>query len=174
MPDFWLAFILIDFFAIRHFWLPPVAPSGASWTIAFTDSKAMVLPWVTLLLVLIAGYSRYMRSAALDVYALDHIRLARAKGASRLRVLRLHVTRNALTPIITLIGLSIPGLLGGALIEEVVFNYPGIGLATFNAAVVKDYPIVLGTTIVFGFLTILGNLVADILYAYVDPRIRVT
>jgi peptide/nickel transport system permease protein len=172
MPDFWLAFILIDFFALRHFWLPPIAPSSPTWTAAFTDAKAMILPWATLTLVSIAVFSRYMRSAALDSLSQDYIRTARAKGAQRGRVLRRHVIRNACIPIITLIGLSIPGLLGGAILEEVVFNYPGIGLATYNAALVKDYPILLGTTIVFGALTIAGNLVADIAYAYADPRVR--
>ncbi len=172
MPDFWLAFILIDFFALRHFWLPPIAPSSPTWTAAFTDAKAMILPWATLTLVSIAVFSRYMRSSALDALSQDYIRTARAKGAQGGRVLRRHVIRNACIPIITLVGLSIPGLLGGAILEEVVFNYPGIGLATYNAALVKDYPILLGTTIVFGALTIAGNLVADIAYAYADPRVR--
>jgi peptide/nickel transport system permease protein len=174
MPDFWLAFILIDAFALHLYWFPPIAPESTSWTAAFTDWKAMVLPWVTLTLVSIAIFSRYMRSSALDALDQDYIRTARAKGASRGMVLRRHVVRNASIPIITLIGLSIPGLLGGAILEEVVFNYPGIGLATVNAALVKDYPIMLGTTIVFGALTIVGNLIADIAYAYADPRVRLT
>ncbi len=174
MPDFWLAFILIDIFAIRLFWLPPVAPSSPTWTAAFTDAKAMILPWATITLVSIAIFSRYMRSSALDALSQDYIRTARAKGAQRGRVLRRHVIRNASIPIITLVGLSVPGLLGGAILEEVVFNYPGIGLATYNAALDKDYPILIGTTIVFGALTIAGNLIADIAYAYADPRVRVT
>ena len=174
MPNFWLAFILIDIFAIRLFWLPPVAPSSPTWTAAFTDAKAMILPWATITLVSIAIFSRYMRSSALDALSQDYIRTARAKGAQRGRVLRRHVIRNASIPIITLVGLSVPGLLGGAILEEVVFNYPGIGLATYNAALDKDYPILIGTTIVFGALTIAGNLIADIAYAYADPRVRVT
>ena len=172
MPDFWLAFILIDLFALRLYWLPPIAPESPTWTAAFTDAKAMILPWATLTLVSIAVFSRYMRSSALDAMSQDYIRTARAKGAQRGRVLRKHVIRNACIPIITLIGLSIPGLLSGAIIEEVVFNYPGIGLATYNAALIKDYPILLGTTIVFGALTIAGNLIADIAYAFADPRVR--
>jgi peptide/nickel transport system permease protein len=173
MPDFWLAYILIDIFALRLFWLPPNAPSSPTWTAAFTDAPAMILPWATLTLVSIAVFSRYMRSSALDAMSQDYIRTARAKGAQGGRILRKHVIRNASIPIITLIGLSIPGLLSGAILEEVVFNYPGIGLATYNAALVKDYPILLGTTIVFGALTIVGNLIADIAYAYADPRVRV-
>jgi len=172
MPDFWLAFILIDVFSLRLFWLPPDAPNAETWTTAFTDAKAMILPWATLTLVQIAVFSRYMRSSALDAMSQDYIRTARAKGAQRGRVLRKHVIRNSCIPIVTLIGLSIPALLSGAIIEEVVFNYPGIGLATYNAALIKDYPIVLGTTVVFGALTIAGNLIADIAYAYADPRVR--
>jgi peptide/nickel transport system permease protein len=172
MPDFWLAFILIDIFALRLFWLPPEAPSGSTWTIAFTDAKAMILPWATLTLVQFAIFSRYVRSSALDAMSQDYIKTARAKGARRGRLLRKHVIRNACIPIITLVGLSIPGLLSGAIIEEYVYNYPGIGLATYNAATEKDYPILLGTTIVFGALVVLGNLVADIAYAYADPRVR--
>src|SRR5580700_6372144 len=174
MPDFWLAFILIDIFALRLFWLPPIAPSSPTWTAAFTDAKAMILPWATLTLVSIAVFSRYMRSSSLDALSQDYVRTARAKGAQRGRVMRKHVIRNASIPIITLVGLSIPGLLGGAILEEVVFNYPGIGLATYNAALDKDYPILIGTTIVFGALTIAGNLIADIAYAYADPRVRIT
>jgi peptide/nickel transport system permease protein len=174
MPDFWLAYILIDIFALRLFWLPPNAPSSPTWTAAFTDAQAMILPWATLTLVSVAVFSRYMRSSALDSMSQDYIRTARAKGAQRGRVLRRHVIRNASIPIITLVGLSIPGLLSGAILEEVVFNYPGIGLATYNAALVKDYPILLGTTIVFGALTIAGNLIADIAYAYADPRVRLS
>jgi peptide/nickel transport system permease protein len=115
-----------------------------------------------------------MRASALDALSQDYIKTARAKGASTARTLRRHVIRNSSLPMITLIGLTLPGLLSGAFYEEVVFNYPGIGLATVNAAEVKDYPIMLGTTIVLGALTILGNLVADIAYAYADPRVRIT
>jgi peptide/nickel transport system permease protein len=172
MPDYWLAFILINIFALKLFWLPPIAPSGSTWTIAFTDAKAMILPWATLTLVSIALYSRYMRSAALDALSQDYIRTARAKGVRRGRVLRKHVIRNACIPIITLVGLSIPGLFSGAIIEEYVFNYPGIGLATLNAAGTKDYPILLAVTVVLGGLAILGNLIADLAYAFADPRVR--
>jgi peptide/nickel transport system permease protein len=173
MPDFWLALVLVDIFAIRLGWLPPIAPESTSWKAAFTDADAMILPWVTLTLVAIAGFSRYMRASSLDALAQDYIRTARAKGASMSRTVRRHVIRNASLPMITLVGLTLPGLLAGAFYEEVVFNYPGIGLATVNAAEVKDYPIMLGTTIVLGALTILGNLVADVAYAYADPRVRI-
>jgi peptide/nickel transport system permease protein len=172
MPDFWLALVLVDAFALRLHWFPPVAPSGASWTAAFHDPKGMVLPIATLTLISVAVFSRYMRSAALDHLNQDYIRTARAKGASLSRVLWRHVLRNAGLPIITLLGLSLPGLFGGAIIAETVFNYPGIGLASYTAALTRDYPLLLGTTLVFGFLTILGNLLADLAYAYADPRVR--
>jgi peptide/nickel transport system permease protein len=172
MPDFWLALILIDVFALRLHVLPPIAPAGASWTAALHDPKAMILPVATLSLVSIAVFSRYMRSAALDNLSQDYIRTARAKGASLNRVLFRHTLRNAGMPIISLLGLSLPDLFGGAIITETVFNYPGIGLASFSAAIARDYPVLLGTTLLFGFLTILGNLLADIAYAYADPRVR--
>lgn len=172
MPDFWLALILVDMFSIRLHWFPPVAPSEASWTAAFHQPKAMVLPVATLTMISIAVFSRYMRSAALDNLGQDFIRLARAKGASTSRVLWRHTLRNAGLPIITLLGLSLPGLFGGAIIAETVFNYPGIGLASYTAALTRDYPMLLGTTLLFGFLTVVGNLLADIAYAYADPRVR--
>jgi peptide/nickel transport system permease protein len=172
MPDFWLGLVLIDIFALRLHVLPPVAPSGASWTAAFHDPKGMILPITTLTLISIALFSRYMRSAALDNLGQDFIRTARAKGASQGRVLWSHTVRNAAMPIITLLGLSLPGLFGGAIITETVFNYPGIGLASFSAAIARDYPVLLGTTLLFGFLTILGNLLADLAYAFLDPRVR--
>ena len=172
MPDFWLGLVLVDLLSLRLHWFPPIAPSGASWTAALHDPKAMVLPVATLTLVSIAVFSRYMRSAALDNLGQDFVRTARAKGASTSRVLWRHTARNAGMPIITLLGLSLPGLFGGAIIVETVFNYPGIGLASYTAAITRDYPMLLGTTLVFGFLTIVGNLLADIAYAYADPRVR--
>lgn len=172
MPDFFLALILIDLFAIRLHIVPPIAPSGGSWTSAFTDPIAMILPVATLSLTSIAIFSRYMRSSALDVFGQDFIRTARSKGATPSRVVFVHTLRNACIPIITLLGLSLPGLFAGAIIIEEVFNYPGIGLAAYNAALTRDYPLLLGVTIIVGFTTIIGNLLADLLYAFADPRVR--
>ena len=134
----------------------------------------MVLPVATLTGLSLAGFSRYVRSSALDVFGQEFIRTARAKGASGSRVLWAHTLRNSLGPIVTLVGLSLPGLFAGAFIIEDVFNYPGIGLLTLNATYNQDYPIILGTTILLGFLTIIGNLLADLGYAWLDPRVRVT
>ena len=113
-----------------------------------------------------------MRSSMMDALAEDYIRTARAKGASNERVLYGHALRNALIPILTLIGLSLPAIVGGALITETVFNYPGMGLLTVQAASNDDIPLVLGTTLVITVATVVGSLLADILYAVADPRIR--
>jgi peptide/nickel transport system permease protein len=171
MPDFFLALILIDIFAIRLHIFPTEGPQG-SWTEAFTQPKGMVLPIATLTLTSIAIFSRYMRSSALDVFGQDYIRVVRAKGASGGRVLWSHTLRNAGIPIVTLLGLSLPGLFSGALITEEVFNYPGIGLETFTAAFNRDYPVELAITVIVGVTTLVGNLIADLAYGLLDPRVR--
>ncbi|HWC36597.1 MAG TPA: ABC transporter permease [Mycobacteriales bacterium] len=173
MPDFWLGLILIDWFAIRLHVFPTEGPQG-SWTEAFTQPSGMVLPIATLSLTSIAVFSRYMRSSALDVFGQDYIRIVRSKGASTGRILWSHTLRNAGIPIITLLGLSLPDLLSGAIITEEVFNYPGIGLETFNAAVNRDYALELGITIIIAIAVIVGNLISDLAYSYLDPRVRVT
>jgi peptide/nickel transport system permease protein len=132
----------------------------------------MVLPILTLTLTSIAIFSRYMRSSSLDVFGQDYIRVVRAKGASGGRVLWSHTLRNAGIPIVTLLGLSLPGLFTGAIITEEVFNYPGIGLATFQSAVNRDYAVELAITVIVGMTTIIGNLIADLAYGYLDPRVR--
>jgi len=123
-------------------------------------------------LLLEAGYSRYMRSQAMDTLAQDYIRAARAKGLPERLVLWRHVVRNASLSMITLIGLSIPALLAGNLIAELVFNYPGLGLLFFDSLSNADYPVLLAYTLVGAVLTVLGNLVADISLTVADPRIR--
>jgi peptide/nickel transport system permease protein len=130
------------------------------------------MPVVSLSALTIASFSRYMRSSMMDALAEDYIRTARAKGASSNRVLYGHALRNALIPILTLIGLSLPAIASGALITETVFNYPGMGLLTVQAAGNDDIPTILGTTLVITVFTVAGSLLADILYAVADPRIR--
>jgi peptide/nickel transport system permease protein len=132
----------------------------------------MVLPIATLTLVTIALFSRYMRSSVLEQTVQDYVRTARSKGLSNNAVLFHHVLRNALIPVITLIGLSLGGLLSGAVVVESVFNYPGMGLLFFQSAVDDDFPVLLGVTVVVALATVIGNLVADLLYAVIDPRIR--
>jgi len=171
-PTFWLGIVLIEIFAITLHVLPPSAPDGTSVVQILSDWQGLVLPVATLALVSIAAYSRYMRSAMIDSLAQDYIRTARAKGVGRRAVLLRHALRNSLIPMATLIGLSIPGVLGGAIVTESVFNYPGVGLLFVQAAYSEDFPVLLGVTLVAAVGVIVGNLVADILYAVLDPRIR--
>jgi peptide/nickel transport system permease protein len=132
----------------------------------------LFLPIITLTLLNVAGFSRYMRSSALDELAQDYIRLARAKGLSEKTVLMRHLLRNACLPIITLVGLSIPVLLAGNLLIEVLFNYQGLGLLFYNALGNNDYNILLAYTLLGAILTVLGNLFADIAISIADPRVR--
>jgi len=132
----------------------------------------MTLPIVCLTLLELAGYSRYMRSAAIDTLAQDYIKAARAKGLPERLVLWRHLIRNAFLPMITLIGLSIPALLAGNLICETVFNFPGLGLLFYDALGTADYPILLAYTLVGAVLVVIGNFVADIALTVADPRIR--
>jgi peptide/nickel transport system permease protein len=171
MPTFWLGLMLIMLLAVKAHVFPPVAPSGGPVQI-LEDPAGLVLPVLTLALGSIAAFSRYLRSSLLDNLAEDFVRTARAKGASNRIVLYRHVFRNALLPIITLLGLSLPGILSGALITESVFNYPGMGLLYWNSALSQDYPVLLGVTMVVALGTVIGSLVADLLYAAADPRIR--
>ena len=131
-----------------------------------------MLPVFSLAALTIAAFSRYMRSSVLDTLTEDYVRTAKAKGASPRRVLYGHALRNALIPILTLIGLTLPAIVGGAMITEDVFNYPGMGLLTVQSAVNDDIPLVLGTTLVATVATVIGSLIADLLYAAADPRIR--
>ena len=171
MPTFWLGLMLIMLLAVKAHVFPAVAPEGGPAQI-LEDPAGLVLPVLTLALGSIAAFSRYLRSSLLDNLAEDFVRTARAKGASNRIVLYRHVFRNALLPIITLLGLSLPGILSGALITESVFNYPGMGLLYWNSALSQDYPVLLGVTIVVALGTVVGSLIADLLYAAADPRIR--
>jgi peptide/nickel transport system permease protein len=173
MPAFWLALILIEIFAVHWHLLPSQAPSG-SFTQILEDPKGLVLPVATIVLVSVAIFSRYMRSSALENLLQDYVRTARAKGASTQRVVYRHVLRNALGPIVTLVGLSLPFVLAGTLISEQVFNYPGMGLLFFQSAVSRDYPVLLGVIVVVGVATVLGSLLADVCYGILDPRVRYT
>lgn len=172
MPSFFLGTLLIIWFAFDLKIFPVSPPSAASPWAVFSDPVGFVMPVVTLAALTVAGFSRYMRSSLLDAMAEDYIRTARAKGSSNRRVLYGHALRNALIPIITLLGLSLPGIVSGAVIVEDVFNYPGMGLLTVQAAENSDIPLVLGTTLVITVATVIGSLLADVLYVIVDPRIR--
>jgi peptide/nickel transport system permease protein len=172
MPVFLLAALLILYLSFDLHWFPAEAPQGSTVGAILSQPRALVLPVFTLAALTIASFSRYMRSSMMETLTEDYVRTARAKGAGPRRVLYVHALRNAVIPIITLLGLSIPAIVGGALVTEAVFNYPGMGLLAYQAITNTDIPLLLGTTFFATLATIAGSLLADILYAAVDPRIR--
>lgn len=173
MPAFWLGLVLIIVFAIDLNWLPAEAPQGQTVGAVLSQPKALVLPVLTLAAGTLVVFSRYMRSSMLEALVQDYIRTARGKGVGERRVIWRHAVRNAILPTITLIGLSLPYVLSGAIVIEQLFNYPGMGLLFWNAATVHDYPVLLGFTLVVGVAAVVGSLLADILYGVADPRLRV-
>jgi peptide/nickel transport system permease protein len=172
MPAFWIAVMLVAVFAVQTHVFLPEAPTGTSVGSMLAQPRALALPVLTLTLIQVSGFSRYMRSAAIDVLAQDFLRVARAKGLPERLVLSRHVLRNALLPVVTIVGLSLPGLVTGAIVVEEVFNYQGMGLLFFDAATHHDFPVLLGSTLIVGVATVAGSLLADIAYALLDPRIR--
>ena len=172
MPAFLLGTLLILWFGIYIKIFPTEAPQSTSIIGILSDPRALVLPVLTLSAITIASFSRYMRSSMMETMTEDFVRTARAKGAGPQRVLYVHALRNAIIPIVTLLGLSLGTIVSGAVITESVFNYPGMGLLAVNSAFREDLPTLLGVTFVVTIATIAGNLLADILYAVVDPRIR--
>jgi peptide/nickel transport system permease protein len=174
MPDYLLYLIAIQIFALSLHIFSFQASQSTNLLVVIADWREMTLPIVCMTLLILAGYSRYMRSAAMDTLAQDYIKAARAKGLPERLVLWRHLVRNACLPMITLIGLSIPAVLSGNLIAEYVFNYYGLGLLFFNALGSEDYPILLAYTLVGAILTVVGNLIADIALTMADPRIRLT
>jgi peptide/nickel transport system permease protein len=171
-PTFFVGLLLVEWFAVDTHFFPPFAPQGTSVGQILSQPRALVLPVIAYAFVLYALWSRYMRSAVMDNLVQDYVRTARAKGASERRVLWGHIFRNSLISIVTLLGLSLPTLVAGAIFIEVVFNYPGMGLAFYNAALNVDYQVLLGLTVLATLATILGNLLADVSYAMLDPRVR--
>ncbi|HUV57690.1 MAG TPA: ABC transporter permease [Acidimicrobiales bacterium] len=173
VPSFLLCLLVLDLFSFHGPHLPSSPPQGvAPWAI-FTDPIGFILPVACLTMLSVAGLSRFMRGTVLEVLVQDYIRTAKAKGCSGRRTLMRHAFRNALGPIITILGLSIPGLLGGALIIESVFNYGGLGIQTVAAATSLDVPVVLGITLLASILTLSGNLIADVALGLVNPRLRI-
>jgi peptide/nickel transport system permease protein len=171
MPSYWLALLLIAALSIATHLLPPEAGQSGAIAGILADPRGLVLPVLTLTLVNVAWFSRYMRSAAIDALAQDYVRLARAKGLPERLVLTRHVARNSLLAIMTLLGMSLPMLLTSGLVVEYVFNVPGVGLSYWVAASSADYPVELGVTVVVGAATVLGSLLADLSYAALDPRV---
>jgi peptide/nickel transport system permease protein len=180
MPTFWLALLLMILFGVHLGWLPisgirslnfEYLPPGP----AFLDLiKHLILPVLLSAFGGLAGLSRYMRSNMLEVIRQDYIMTARAKGLSERVVIYKHALRNALLPVITILGLSIPGLIGGSVIFETIFAIPGMGQLFYMSVMSRDYPLVMGILFIGAVLTLLGNLFADVSYALADPRIRVS
>ncbi len=179
VPSFWLALMLILFFSLKLGVLPSshiqsLDVSGMSGSQLFVDRLShLVLPAFILGVASAAGLARYMRGSMLDVLKEDYIRTARAKGLTEGRVLMKHAFRNAAIPVVTILGLSLPFLLGGAVIVEKIFSWPGMGGLMVDAIYTRDYPVVLAVNFVVAVMVILGNLLADTGYALLDPRIRV-
>jgi peptide/nickel transport system permease protein len=171
-PPFFLGLLLVILFAVDIHLLPAEAAQSTSVWAILGDPRALILPVVTLALGGVALFSRYMRSSVIDNLVQDYVRTAQSKGVGQVRLLMVHILRNALLPIVTLIGLFLPVLLSGAVVVESVFNYPGMGLLFWNAATTRDYPTELGVTVLAGVLTVAGSLLADLLYAVLDPRVR--
>jgi peptide/nickel transport system permease protein len=179
MPDFWLALMLALVFA---YWLPifPIsgienviaAPTYGWWQRAVDHLRHLVLPVTALVLLTCAGIARFQRAAMLDAIRLDFVVTARAKGVSETAIARHHVLRNALLPIITLAGLALPMLLGGAVLVELVFSWPGMGFVTATAVGSRDYALVTSSVLVTSALVVAGTIAADLLYALADPRVR--
>jgi peptide/nickel transport system permease protein len=172
MPVFALGLILIQVFALSFPLLSFEASQSTSiWTV-IGDWRGMLLPILTLTLISVALFSRYMRSSSIDVLAQDYIKVARAKGLPERLVLMRHMVRNASLPMVTLIGLSLPALLAGNLITEYLFNFQGLGLLFFESLGKADYPVLLAYTLVGAVFVVVGNLIADIALTVADPRIR--
>ncbi|MER7504917.1 ABC transporter permease [Nonomuraea pusilla] len=171
-PIFFMGLMMIILFSQVWPVLPPEAPQGFTLGEVLADPAGLVLPTVTLAVLTVAVYSRYVRSSMVDNLNENYVRTARSKGLSEGRVIVGHTLRNGLFPVITLLGMYLPALFSGALVVERLFNYPGMGLLFWQSALKRDYPILLGVTLLISVATVLGALVADILYAAVDPRVR--
>jgi len=180
VPTFWLALLLMILFGIHLDWLPISGIRSLNYEYlstwgAFIDiAKHLLLPVLLSAFGGLAGFSRYMRANMLEVIRQDYITTARAKGLSERVVIYKHALRNALLPVITILGLSIPGLIGGSVIFETIFAIPGMGQLFYMSAMSRDYPVIMGILFIGAILTLIGNLIADVSYAVADPRIRVS
>jgi peptide/nickel transport system permease protein len=173
VPDFWLGILLIALFSTTLGWLPtsgyqPLLGNPGGWL------RHIVLPALTVGLVSGAIMTRYVRSAVLEVASMGYVRTARSKGLSPRVVTFRHTVRNALTPVLTITGIQLATILGGVIVVEVVFAWPGIGRLVYNAVAARDYPVMQGAVLLIATLFLFINLIVDVLYAVVDPRIRLS
>jgi peptide/nickel transport system permease protein len=177
-PSFWLALLLMDYFGVYLGWFPIsgikslgheyLTTGGQIWDVI----HHLMMPILVSAFGGLAGFSRYMRSNMLEVIQQDYILTARAKGLSERIVIGKHALRNALLPLITILGLSVPGLIGGSVIFESIFAIPGMGKLFYDGVMMRDYPLIMGILVIGAVLTLVGNLLADVGYALADPRIR--
>lgn len=178
MPTFWLALLLMKFFGVTMHWLPVSGIRSIDFEQLgiigklFDYARHLFLPVMISAFTGLAGLSRYMRTNMLNVLHQDYIRTAYAKGLPKKRVYFHHALRNALLPVITILGLSVPGLIGGSVIAESIFAIPGMGKLFYDAVMSRDYPVIMGILSIGAFLTLIGNLIADVSYSLADPRIR--
>jgi peptide/nickel transport system permease protein len=178
MPTFWLALLLMMFFGVYLDWFPISGLTSLGfrqftlWQKIQDLAHHVTLPVLVAAFGGLAGMSRYMRGNMLEVIRQDYITTARAKGLPERAVIFKHALRNALLPVITMLGLSVPGLIGGSVIFESIFAIPGMGQLFYGAVMARDYPLVMGELVIGAVLTLVGNLLADVGYALVDPRIR--
>jgi|UniRef100_A0A7C4AS72 peptide/nickel transport system permease protein len=180
VPSFWLALLLMILFGVQLEWLPISGFRSLDYAQLTTAEKILdiarhlVLPVFISAFGGLAGLSRYMRSNMLEVIRQDYITTARAKGLDERTVIFKHAMRNALLPVITILGLSVPGLIGGSVIFETVFAIPGMGQLFYQSVMMRDYPTIMGVLVIGAVLTLFGNLLADVMYSLADPRIRVS
>jgi peptide/nickel transport system permease protein len=178
VPQFWLGLMLILLFSVsfKHWGLPWLPSGGRESPYGGGDPLDLflhlIMPATVLAFFYLSVWSRFVRSSMLEVLSLDYIRTARAKGMSNRRLVYVHALRNAVIPLVTLVGLELPGLVAGGLVVEVVFGWPGLGLMAYERAKAFDFTLVMGATTFVALLVIAGNLLADLLYSVMDPRIR--
>jgi len=172
IPVFWLAILLIIVFSVTLGWLPSAGMRTVGVPATFGDLvRHLVMPSLVLATFPLAQLMRYVRASMVDVLAQDYVRTARAKGLSETATLCRHALRNALIPMVTVLGVLTPRLLGGAVITETIFAWPGLGRLAVEAAIARDYPVIMGATLLVAGLVVLGNLITDLLYVVIDPRI---
>jgi peptide/nickel transport system permease protein len=177
-PDFWIALLLMILFGVQLGWLPISGLRSLNWEyLPFWKQQwdflaHLVLPVAVATFGGLAGFSRYMRQSMLEVVRQEYIQYARAKGLAERVVIGKHALRNAMLPIVTILGLSLPGLIGGSVIVETVFAIPGMGQLMVQSVFQRDYPVIMGNLVIVSVLTLFANLVADLAYGMVDPRIR--
>jgi peptide/nickel transport system permease protein len=177
-PGFWIALLCMILFGVQLGWLPISGLTSMGheemsfWGQIWDYAEHLTMPVLISSVLGLAGVSRYTRASMLEVIRQDYITTARAKGLKESNVIYSHAMRNALMPIITILGLSLPGMIGGAVIYETIFAIPGMGKLGFEALMGRDYPVIMGVLVISSVLTLVGNLLADISYAIADPRVR--